>query len=114
VKYLESLKQYLPNTSDLVHAFFASAKRFADQDPLVRSNHPRIPWVLLQEWPQKNFLKDYPQLQSSEVLTLFTEKEPHRLMESRQLDALLQKLLDDYFALELQSLLKKATLQPSW
>lgn len=64
VRYLDNLKQYLPNASDLVHTFFASAKRFAEQDPLVMSNHPRIPWVLLQEWPENNFLKDYPALQS--------------------------------------------------
>lgn len=70
-KYLQNLKQYLPHSCEVVHSFFASAKRFAEQDPSVRASHPRVPWVLLQEWPQRNFFNDYPALQAGELVSLF-------------------------------------------
>jgi hypothetical protein len=43
----------------LIYNFFASVKRFADEDPELVKEYGSMPWNLIAEWPDKNFLTEY-------------------------------------------------------
>lgn len=58
-KYLKELKTQLKNMSEIIYTFFSSCKRFSKDSPKIVSAYPNIPWLLLEEWPDQDFIAEH-------------------------------------------------------
>lgn len=80
-KYLQQLKES-KSSLDVAYEFLLSVKHFEQSTPAITQRYQFVPWVMIEEWPENNFLKQYEKALPTlpELLELVEQKDPAALV----------------------------------